>query len=98
MTTTTLHGKIDEATGKLKQAVGEVTGNEQMANRGAAQQIKGHAEQAWGAVKDAAQQAHDEHKPEMVQHAHDVREKLVSTAQNVKERIQHAVGANHKNS
>lgn len=98
MTTTTLHGKIDEGTGKLTQAVGEVTGNEQMANRGAAQQIKGQAEQAWGAVKDTVKQTHDEHKPEMVQHAHDVREKMVSTAQNVKERIQHAVNPDHKNS
>ena len=46
MTTTTLHGKVDEGTGKLKQAVGEATGNEKLANKGAAQQVKGHVEQA----------------------------------------------------
>jgi uncharacterized protein YjbJ (UPF0337 family) len=97
MTTTTLHGKVDEGTGKLKQAVGEATGNEKLANKGAAQQIKGHVEQAWGSVKDAAKETHDRHKPGIDQRAHDVREKMVSTAQNVKEHIQHAVDPKNKN-
>ncbi len=96
MTTTTLHGKVDEGTGKLKQAVGEATGNEKLANKGAAQQIKGQVEQAWGSVKDAVKDSHDRHKPEMYAHARDVREKMVSTAQNVKERIQHAVSPDNK--
>ena len=91
-TTTTVHGKIDEATGKLKESVGEVTGNEKLANEGAAQQIKGHAEQAWGSVKEAAKDAHDRHEPER----HDIREKLVSTAQNVKEKIQQVVNPDNK--
>jgi uncharacterized protein YjbJ (UPF0337 family) len=91
-TTSTVHGKIDEATGKLKQSVGEATGNEKMANAGAAEQIKGHVEQAWGSVKDAVKESHDRHEPER----HDIREKLVSTAQNVKEKIQHAVSPEHK--
>ena len=94
--TSTIHGKIDEITGKLKQAVGETTHNDDVANEGAAQQIKGHAEQAWGAVKDAVQQTHDKHKPELEQHAHDIREKLTSTAQNAKEHIQHIIDPNNK--
>ena len=95
--TTTLHGKIDEGTGKLKQAVGEATGNEKLANKGAAQQIKGHVEQAWDSVKDAVKETHDRHKPGVDQHARDIREKMVSTAQNVKEHIQHAVSPDNKN-
>ncbi|WP_263378746.1 CsbD family protein [Granulicella paludicola] len=91
-TTTTVHGKIDEGTGKLKQTVGEVSGNEKLANEGAAQQIKGHVEQAWGSIKEAVKESHDRHEPER----HDIREKLVSTAQNVKEKIQHAVSPDNK--
>jgi uncharacterized protein YjbJ (UPF0337 family) len=91
-----LHGKVDEATGKLKQSVGEVTGNESLANKGAAQEIKGHVEQAWAAVKESVKETHDRHRPELEQHGHDIREKLVSTAQNAKERIQHAVSPENK--
>ena len=83
----TIHGKYDEVAGKVKQAAGEAVGNHNLANEGAAQQLKGHAEQAWGTVKEAAA----EHKGEGDKTMHDVREKMTSTAQNVKEHIQHAV-------
>ena len=96
MSTETLHGKIDEGTGKLKQAVGEATGNETLANKGAAQQVKGHVEEAWGAVKDAAKETHDRHKPEAEAHAHNLREKVVEAAQTVKEHIQNAVDPKNK--
>lgn len=46
-----VHGKFDELAGKVKQAFGEATGNDSVANEGATQQIKGHTEQAYGAVK-----------------------------------------------
>jgi uncharacterized protein YjbJ (UPF0337 family) len=97
MSTETIHGKIDEVTGKLKQAVGEATHNDKVANEGVGQQIKGHVEQAWGSVKDAVKETHEKHKPELEQHAHDIREKLTSTAQNAKEHIQHLVDPNNKN-
>jgi uncharacterized protein YjbJ (UPF0337 family) len=83
----TIKGKYDEVAGKVKQAAGEAVGNHKLANEGTAQQLKGHAEQTVGAVKEA----YAEHKPERDQAAHDIREKLTSTAQNVKESIQHAV-------
>ena len=35
-------GKLDEVAGKIKQSAGEATNNQSMANRGAAQQVKGH--------------------------------------------------------
>jgi uncharacterized protein YjbJ (UPF0337 family) len=96
-TETHLHGKLDQASGRLKESVGEVTGNESLANKGAAQQIKGHVEEAWASVKDSVKEAHDRHRPEMEQRGHDIREKLVSTAQNAKEKIQHAVNPENKN-
>ena len=81
MNESSMKGKWDEVAGKVKQGVGEAVGNDSMANRGTAQQVKGHAEQAWGTVKDAA---HSEHEAK----AHDVRESVASTAQNAKENIQ----------
>ena len=83
----TIKGKYNEVAGKVKQGVGEAVGNHKLANEGTAQQLKGHAEQAWGTVKEAAA----DHKAEHEKTAHDVREKMTSTAQNVKEHIQHAV-------
>lgn len=84
----TLKGKFNEVAGKVKQGLGEATGNDHLANEGAAQQVKGHAQQAWGSVTEAAQDVHDRHKPEAESEAHNIREKIVSTAQNAKEHIE----------
>jgi uncharacterized protein YjbJ (UPF0337 family) len=89
--TSTIQGKFDEVAGKVKQGVGEALHNDKMANEGAAQQVKGHAEQAWGSVKEAAQDLHDRNQPREDQGAHDVREKITSTAQNAKEHLQAGV-------
>ncbi|MES2392244.1 MAG: CsbD family protein [Acidobacteriota bacterium] len=87
----TMKGKFDEVAGKVKQSVGETMGSEKMANAGAAQQVKGHAEQAWGAVKEGAQDMKDRNQPRAEEGAHDIREKVTSAAQNAKEHIQHGV-------
>ncbi len=102
MNTNTVAGKIDQIAGKIKQTVGEAVGNESLANRGAAEQVKGHFNEAWGDVKETAsdlhQQAHtqtqaklhsnsEELKSESHDTTHDLREKITSTAQNVKENI-----------
>jgi len=50
-------GGIDEAVGKVKESLGNATGNEKLANEGAAQQVKGAAKQTWGNVKDSANTA-----------------------------------------
>ncbi len=47
-------GKFDELAGKAKQGVGEAFGNENLANEGAAQEVKGNAKETWGNVKDTA--------------------------------------------
>ena len=53
-------GAADDAAGRVKRQVGEWTDNPNLQAEGAAQQIKGKAEKAWGNVKDAARDAsHD---------------------------------------
>lgn len=87
-------GKFDQVKGKIKQTVGEALGDTGMANSGAAEQVKGHAEEAWGSAKDNARAMADDartgsrgetHTASDV--AHDVREKIVSTARNAKEAV-----------
>jgi uncharacterized protein YjbJ (UPF0337 family) len=98
----TVHGKFEEIAGKVKQGLGEATNDGELANKGAAQQVKGHAEQAWGSVKAAAAETIDKvkarHEEDMAkteaktgEAGHDLRDTITSTAQNVKEHIQHAV-------
>jgi len=50
-------GTIDDAAGRAKRQVGEWTGDTGTQADGAAQQVKGKVEKAWGNVKDAARNA-----------------------------------------
>ena len=50
-------GTIDDAAGRAKRQVGEWTGDTKTQTEGAAQQVKGKVEKAWGNVKDAARNA-----------------------------------------
>jgi uncharacterized protein YjbJ (UPF0337 family) len=102
MNNSTVEGKFDQMKGKIKQAVGETTGNETLANSGAADQVKGAAKETWGNVKDAAEDvkrtngtypvetarpvAEDSHAT-----AHDIREKIVESAQNAKDSIKNTL-------
>jgi uncharacterized protein YjbJ (UPF0337 family) len=58
-------GAIDDAAGRAKRQVGEWTGDTGTQVDGAAQQVKGKAEKAWGNMKDAARDVerknHDDH-------------------------------------
>ena len=47
-------GMFDETKGKGKQALGDLTDNEQMKGEGMIDEMKGKGEQAWGDIKDAA--------------------------------------------
>lgn len=47
-------GKTNELAGATRRKAGDVTGNEKMEAKGAAQQSKGKTQQAVGAVKDKA--------------------------------------------
>lgn len=50
----TVKGTMDDAAGRVKRQAGEWTGDTKTQVDGAAQQVKGKAEKAWGNVKDAA--------------------------------------------
>jgi uncharacterized protein YjbJ (UPF0337 family) len=98
MNSDTVAGKFDQLKGKAKQSVGEALGNQKLANSGAADQVKGNVKEAWGNVKDAAHAVageahsccgthHTEAKQNAADRAHDVREKITLTAQNVKNAV-----------
>jgi uncharacterized protein YjbJ (UPF0337 family) len=55
-------GTVDDTAGRIKRQVGEWTGDTGAQAEGAAQQVKGKVEKAWGNVKDAARDAG--HKPD----------------------------------
>jgi uncharacterized protein YjbJ (UPF0337 family) len=80
----TTEGKFDQMKGKIKQSVGEAFGNDKLANSGTADQVKGAAKEAWGNAKDAAQAVSNDAHDHAASHGHDVRAKITSTAQNVK--------------
>ena len=50
-------GTADDTIGRVKRQVGEWTGDTNTQAEGAAQQVKGKAEKAWGNVKDAVRDA-----------------------------------------
>jgi uncharacterized protein YjbJ (UPF0337 family) len=47
-------GMFDQGKGKVKQGVGDLTGDERMKGEGQIDELKGKGEQAWGDMKDAA--------------------------------------------
>ena len=98
MNQSTAEGKFDQFAGKIKQSIGEAIGNQDLANSGAADQVKGVAKEAWGNAKDAAhavsQQAtatvglhRAEAQARTEETAHNVRESIVNSAKNAKDAI-----------
>jgi uncharacterized protein YjbJ (UPF0337 family) len=53
-------GKFDQGKGKVKQGVGDLTGDERMKGEGELDEMKGKGEQAWGDIKDAAGDVKDD--------------------------------------
>ena len=87
----TAKGKWNEAVGNVKQSVGEAVGNDKMANEGAADQVKGQAQQTWGSVKDGFSTEQDRHEETSEAHAHNARESVVSGAEKLKNSIENGV-------
>jgi uncharacterized protein YjbJ (UPF0337 family) len=98
----TAAGKFDQVKGKIKQSVGEAVGNERLANSGAADEVKGAAKESWGNTKDAVHDIGDNAAAntraaaksdasaatrDTTAAGHDIRQKIVSTAENVKDSI-----------
>src|SRR5579875_3145406 len=98
----TVKGRWDEVAGKAKQGFGDLTGDQSVANKGAAQEVKGHGEQAWGSVKEAVHDStttttgsgtgtYSDTSTTADNTGHDVRNSVTSTAANVKDHIRNAV-------
>lgn len=79
-------GKADQVAGKVKQKVGEAIGDDNMANRGVADQVKGAAKETWGNVKDAVNQ-------DAKVDADNTRENISSNVQDIKNRIHDKIDA-----
>lgn len=62
-------GTVDDIAGRAKRQAGEWTNDPNKQMDGAAQQIKGKAEKAWGNIKDAARDAAGQHNQERARHA-----------------------------
>ena len=58
-TTDKIKGYANEAVGKAKQGIGKVVGDDEMRAEGAAQEIKGDAQKAVAAGKDAIKHTAD---------------------------------------
>jgi uncharacterized protein YjbJ (UPF0337 family) len=58
-TTDKIKGAANEALGKAKQGVGDVTGNDKLKAEGAAQELKGKAQGTVGDAKSAVKSATD---------------------------------------
>ena len=98
MNTEKIQGKFDQVAGKIKQDVGEAVGNQKLANAGAAEQIKGVAKETWGNAKDAAAVVNDDNQAKASEKkeafkvraedtAHNLREHITTTAQNIKHSV-----------
>lgn len=89
-----IEGGLDQAVGKVKEAVGNATGNQKLANKGAAQQVKGAAKETWGNVKDSAHEVGETARTQAGKTAvkadesgRELRDKLTTAAENVKKNI-----------
>ena len=58
-TTDKIKGLANEAMGKAKQGIGEMTGSDKLKVEGTVQEAKGDAQQAMGDTKNAAKDAVD---------------------------------------
>lgn len=58
-TTDKIKGAANEALGKAKQGLGDVTGNDKLKTEGAAQELKGKTQSTVGGAKDTVKSATD---------------------------------------
>ena len=57
-----IEGKMEDIKGRVKRQVGEWTGDENAQAEGAADQVKGKVQNAYGKAKDAVRDAADDAK------------------------------------
>lgn len=54
-----IKGKLQNVFGKAEEAIGHAIGNQNLANAGTEDQLKGSAKETWGNVKDTANHVGD---------------------------------------
>ncbi len=59
MDSNNVKGNLEKLGGKIKETVGELTGNEKLKNEGRADQVKGAAHDALGNLKETGRDAVD---------------------------------------
>ena len=89
-------GDFNELKGKIKQGVGETFNDQSLANEGAADQVKGHAQQTWGSVKDTAHDlthsnTESDSKLKAEHDAHETRNSVTGAFEHAKDSIQHGL-------
>jgi uncharacterized protein YjbJ (UPF0337 family) len=84
-------GKADQVSGKIKQKVGEAVGNQNLANRGAAEQVKGAVKETWGNAKDAAHETAETRKREADMRSNESRENFTQNVQTMKHRVNDSI-------
>lgn len=94
----TVAGKLKNVGGKIKQATGEAIGNQNLANEGAADRVKGAAQETWGKTKDVAHDATTSARVDSEvasvkadQSAHSTRDSIAGAAERAKDSISRGI-------
>ena len=94
----TVAGKLKNVGGKLEQATGEALGNQKLANEGAADRVKGAAQETWGKTKDVASDATSEAQVDgkvasvkADESAHNTRDSIAGAVEHAKDSISRGI-------
>lgn len=94
MNTDQIKGKLQNALGKVEEAIGEAVGSHDLSNAGAEDRVKGAAHETWGNTKDtvneATRTAHTEAEVERARVTGEpvtARDKFATGVENIKDSI-----------
>jgi uncharacterized protein YjbJ (UPF0337 family) len=94
MNTDQIKGKLQNAFGKTEEAVGNAIGSKDLANAGAEDRLKGAAKETWGNAKDTVNSVRETAHTSAAVHADraneegmSLRDKVVTSAENLKDSI-----------
>lgn len=82
-----IKGKAGQVAGKVKQNVGEMAGNDRLANQGVVDQAKGAVQETWGNVKDAAHEAAKTRKIEDRHKNQEMRDNIASKVEDASNKV-----------
>jgi uncharacterized protein YjbJ (UPF0337 family) len=84
-------GKVEQAVGKVKQSVGETVGNDNLANKGVVDQVKGAGKETWGDAKDAANKIKKSHEEVASETADERRGKISQSVEDAKNKVKNKI-------